>query len=189
MASTATAHSGNRSEDVIKYTTTAMWFHWIIAALVIGNLAVGSLHDVIPVLDQFMGIHQAIGLTVLVLAAGRLAWRMTHPAPPLPAPVALWERMSAYATHYTFYALLFIMPLTGWGLVSAGHKRPLTWFGLFDVPRLPISVDTSKLAHSAHGLFGWVMLGLVALHIAAALRHRFILHDHVLARMAPSLDK
>lgn len=177
------------SDAVGRYSTTAMWFHWTIAVLVLVNLAVGILHDPIPALRAWMPGHMAIGLTVLVLTAGRIAWRLTHPAPPLPPATKAWERVSAHATHWTLYLLLLAMPISGWTMVSGAPRHPLSWFGLFDVPFLPVTVQASEGAHQAHGVLGWVMLALVVLHVAAALRHRLILRDHVLARMAPALDR
>lgn len=189
MATAARRRDDARGDEVARYSTTAMWFHWTIAVLVIVNLAVGILHDPIPALRAWMPGHKAIGVTVLVLTAGRIAWRLTHPAPPLPPATKAWERVSAHATHWTLYVLLILMPLSGWTMVSAGTRRPLTWFGLFDIPYLPVSDAAGDIGATAHGILGWTMLTLVALHIAAALRHRLILRDHVLARMAPALDR
>lgn len=84
---------------------------------------------------------------------------------------------------------MLALPLTGWLMVSApptdGPARPLTWFGLFDIPRLPASAGAAGFGHEAHELLGWVMVALVVLHVAGALRHHLILRDNVLARMVP----
>ena len=177
-------------ERTDRYSTVAIWFHWTIALLVIVNLAVGILHDSIPALRAWMGAHKAIGITVLVLTLGRIAWRLSHPAPPLPADVPAAERGLAHATHFTFYALLLAMPLTGWLMVSGSAKRgPLNWFGLFDIPYLPVSKAAGGFGHSAHGVLGWLMLALVVLHVAAALRHHLILRNAVLTRMAPAIRR
>ncbi len=187
MASNAV--SAPHSQVVQRYSVTAMWFHWTIAALVIANLAIGLLHESVPALKSWMPTHKAIGLTVLALTAFRIAWRLTHPAPPLPPATHAWERVSAHATHWTLYALLILMPLSGWSMVSGGTRRPLTWFGLFDLPYLPVSDAAAGVAHSIHGILGWIMLALVGLHIAAAMRHWLVLRDHVFGRMAPLLDR
>ncbi len=177
-------------ERTDRYSTVAIWFHWTIAVLVILNIAVGLLHDPIPALGAFMGAHKAIGMTVLVLTLGRIIWRITHPAPPLPAEVPAAHKGLAHATHFAFYALLLAMPLTGWMMVSGTEtRRPFNWFGLFDLPYLPVSKAAGGFGHSAHGVLGWLMLALVVLHIAAALRHHLILRDAVLVRMAPALKR
>ena len=173
-----------------RYSTVAIWFHWTIALLVILNLAVGLLHDSVPALRAWMGAHQALGLAILALTAARIAWRLAHRPPPLPARTPGWERGLAHTTHAVLYLLMIAMPLTGWMMVSGGGKPGgVGIFGLFTVPYLPVSKATGHLGHSAHGVLGWVMLGLVVLHIGAALRHHLLLRDPVLTRMAPGLRR
>ena len=78
------------------------------------------------------------------------------------------------------------MPLTGWIFSSNPEKlRPFSWFGLADIPLLPVSSDFAAAAKESHELLGWTMAALVILHVAAALRHHFLLRDTVLARMLP----
>ncbi|MFS0773298.1 cytochrome b [Sphingomonas sp. 1P08PE] len=175
-----------RHEQTARYSAVAMWFHWTIATLVIANLVIGLFHDAIGL----MSAHKAIGLTVLALTAGRVAWRIAHRPPPLPVHTPGWERGLAHATHWTLYLLMIAMPVTGWLMVSGDEtRRPLTWFGLFDLPYLPVGTAAGDFGHDAHGLLGWLMLALVLLHVAAALRHRLILRDGILGRMAPALDR
>lgn len=173
-----------------RYSTVAILFHWTIAALIVFNLVIGIGHEAIPALRAWMGTHKAVGITVLALTAARIAWRLAHRPPALPANISAAERGIALATHWTLYALMVLMPLSGWAMVSGPDaKRPLSFFGLFDVPLLPIGAGASDAGHSAHGLLGWVMLALVALHVAAALRHHLILRDATLVRMAPMLGR
>ena len=173
-----------------RYSSVAIWFHWTIAVLVILNLAVGILHESVPALRAWMGAHKAIGITVLVLTAGRVAWRLAHRPPPLPAETKAWEKGLAHATHWTLYLLLIAMPLTGWMMVSGGTSpKPLSWFGLFPIPLLPVSKAAGGFGHDAHGVLGWLMLALVVLHVGAALRHHLLLRDSVLLRMAPILGR
>ena len=170
-----------------RYSTVAIWFHWAIAAMAILNLVIGLFHEsLLAGWKGSIGIHKAVGITVLVLTAGRILWRLAHRPPILPANVAGWERGVAHAAHWGLYALLFIMPLTGWAMSSGPKRYPLTWFGLFDIPYLPVSAGTAGFSHEAHEVLGFLMAGLVVIHVAAALRHHFILRDRVLARMLPS---
>jgi cytochrome b561 len=130
--------------------------------------------------------HKAIGITVLALTVLRVAWRLVHRPPPLPAFTPAWERGVAHATHWTLYVLLLVMPLSGWAMVSGPEgRRPLTWLGVADLPYLPVSGATAGAGHEAHELLGWLMLALVVLHVAAALRHHLILRDSILLRMLP----
>lgn len=169
-----------------RYSGVAIAFHWVIALFVIVNIAVGILHEPVPALGAWMPGHKAIGITVLFLTLGRLAWRLAHRPPPLPAETKAWERGVAHATHWTLYALLLAMPITGWLMVSGAEKRrPLTWFGAFDIPYLPVSRAAGGFGGDAHGVLGWLMLALVVLHVGAALRHHLILRDTVLLRMLP----
>lgn len=173
-----------------RYSSVAILFHWSIAALVIANLAIGLLHEnVLDGVGWAIPLHKSFGVTVLVLTLGRIGWRLTHRPPPLPASTPRWEKGAAHGVHWVLYALMLAMPLTGWMLSSGGRRYPISWFGLFDVPFLPVSRATGSIAHDAHGLLGWLMLALVALHAAAALRHHLVLRDRVLARMAPALDR
>lgn len=173
-----------------RYARGAIWLHWIIAALVAVNLAIGLLHD--SLLDGVAGaipLHQSIGLSVLVLTGARIAWRLTHRPPRLPADLPRFERAAARASHAAFYALLLALPLSGWAMGSAGREAryAMRWFGLFDVPHLPVAAHTAAIGDSAHTVLGYAMAALVVAHVAAALRHHFVLRNGVLARMVPGL--
>ncbi|WEK41984.1 MAG: cytochrome b [Candidatus Sphingomonas colombiensis] len=175
-----------RSMIDVRYSSVAIAFHWAIALLVIVNLIIGIGHDAVPALRAWMPAHKSIGITVLVLTLARLAWRLGHRSPPLPPRMAAWERSATYAAHWLFYGLLILLPLSGWMMVSSpDRKRPLDWFGLFDIPFLSVSRATAHLGGDAHGILGWSMLALVAIHVAAALRHQFLLRDNLIARMVP----
>ena len=163
-----------------RYTRTAAWLHWVMATLIIANLMIGLSGGAMGSIR----VHKAIGLTVLALAIVRLAWRLAHRAPPLPADVSPAERRLAATVHAILYGLMIAVPLAGWIMVSnASELRPLTWFGLFDLPYLrlaPTAYAPAKTIHSALGIaFGLLILG----HIAAALRHQFVKRDHLLGRM------
>jgi len=189
MATAAPLDPARRDGGLRRYSTVAMWFHWTIAALVIGNLAIGLLHDGVPVFRSLMGAHKAIGITVLVLTLGRVAWRLGHRPPPLPADVSAWQKGLSHAVHWSLYGLMLLMPLTGWIMVSGPEgRRPLNWFGLFDLPYLPASGAAAESAHGGHAVLGWVMLALVAMHVAAALYH-LARRDGVVWRMAPALER
>lgn len=173
-----------------RYSRGAIWFHWITAALVSVNLAIGLLHD--SLFDGVAGaipLHQSIGLSVLVLTLARIGWRLTHRPPRLSVILPAWERTAARMSHVAFYALLLALPLSGWAMGSAGREAryPTRWFGLFDVPHLPVSAHTAAFGDSAHAVLGYAMAALVVLHIAAALRHHFVLRNAVLGRMLPGV--
>jgi len=168
------------------YSRGAIAFHWVIAALVLFNLWLGLFHDSLPSEWKVMPVHKSIGITVLVLTLGRIAWRLTHRPPHLPELLPAWEKAVARSVHFILYALLLILPLTGWLLSSnPARPRPVNWFFLFEIPVLPATTAVAKASHEAHELLGYLMTALVLIHIAAALRHHFLLRDKVLSRMLP----
>lgn len=174
-----------------------MLFHWVIAALLICNIALGLYFADLPP-DAWKGElaqwHKSIGLTVLVLSVMRLAWRLTHSAPPLPDDMPRVLHLAARGTHYLFYFLIVAIPLTGWIMVSASASgRPTVFFHLFawphisflaDLPR-PQKVGLHEPLKSAHVVLAWTAIVLIPLHVAAALYHQFIRRDDLLLRMLP----
>lgn len=173
-----------------RYSRGAIAFHWVIAALVLFNLWLGLFHESLPRDWKVMPVHKSVGITILVLTLGRIAWRLTHRPPHLSESLPAWEKRLARGVHFLLYALLLILPLTGWLFSSNPAKpRPFSWFFLFDVPLLPATPAISSGAHEAHELLGYLMAALVALHIAAALRHHFLLRDNVLAGMIPWVSR
>lgn len=168
-----------------RYTRGAIAFHWTIAALIVCNLWLGLFHDDLPSDWKVMPVHKAVGISILALTIARIGWRLAHRAPPPPRDLPRWQQLVARATHYLLYFLMLAMPLTGWAMSSGPKPRPLTWFGLFDIPYLPVSKAGSGWSHDAHALLGWGLIALLALHVAAALYHHFLLRDNVLVRMAP----
>ncbi|WCT73827.1 cytochrome b [Sphingomonas naphthae] len=166
----------------LHYNRTARLLHWTIAALIIANLPLGFFRAALRDLFPAMMIHKSIGLAVLVLSLIRLVWRLTHPAPPLPAHMPAWEKAAAHGLHWILYAAMILLPLSGWVMSSAG-TRPLSFFELFPVPKLPVGEGAGEGAEAMHVALGYAMLALLAGHIGAALRHHFILRDNILTRM------
>ena len=167
------------------YTTTAVVLHWLIAALVLGQFAWGWLMQEIPKsppglrADAF-NLHKSIGLCLLPLVLFRLGWRLAHRPPPLPEMPA-WQTALAKVTHAALYAALIVMPLAGY-LGSAWSGYPVRWFGI----TLPAWAGSDPLLKEAmrttHAVTSWVLLALVALHLAGALHHA-LRGDGVAARM------
>jgi cytochrome b561 len=172
------------SED--RYTATAIALHWLIAVLLIADFAWGWWMQEIPktppgVRADAFNLHKSVGLTILLLMAVRLGWRARHPAPPLP-PMPLWQARAARWTHALLYATLIAMPVTGYlGSVYSGY--PVKFFGMA-LPawgsRQPALKDLFGVAHL---YTSWLLAGLVALHVAAALRHALADRDGLLGRM------
>ncbi len=183
------------------YTAVAITLHWLIALAIIVLLAAGLwMTDAIKQKEtrnfayQVYQWHKALGLTVLVLTFARLAWRLLNPPPPLPPGMSAFERFGAHVSHIAFYVLMVAIPLAGWAMVSTSSLGlPTIIFGLFEWPHIPILADLAdkKPAEAAfkltHKYLGFALMGLLALHIAAALKHHFVNRDDVLARMLPGV--
>jgi cytochrome b561 len=163
--------------------------HWVVVALVITQLILGPLAAALPLGMHKLAMlarHKSIGITILMLAIVRLLWRALSPAPQLPVTLAPYERKLARFTHAALYALLFILPLSGW-IMSSARNFAVSWFGLFQLPDL-VSPDRHlyEFMVRAHLTLAWVLGIIAALHALAALRHHFILKDDVLRRMLPA---
>ena len=171
-----------------RYTPAAVAFHWIVAALIIANLALGLYTVDLPLSPQklrYFSFHKWIGVTVFAVAAARLLWRLRHAAPALPDSVPSWERRAAHATHALLYLLFFAAPLTGW-LFSSASGFQTVYLGVLPIPDLlskdKALADALRLAHKS---INYTMAAVIVLHIAAALKHHFVDKDEVLRRMLP----
>lgn len=175
-----------------RYNKVAVFLHWAIALLIIGMIAVGLTMGDYPIKYKFLAynLHKSFGITILALSLFRLYWRLTHRAPALPPHMPAWEKLAAHVSHWGFYFLIIAMPLSGWIMVSADAKFPTVFFTLFELPQfpLPAAYDTTY----THDMFEWLhywlaigTLGLLVLHVGAALKHHFINRDTVLRRMLP----
>ena len=177
----ATIASG---EQLVRYNTVARTFHAVIAAMVIFNLLTGIFGEAIEDIWQPFPAHKATGILILLLSLGRLAWRFTWTMPDWPSTMGNLQRTVARLTHGVLYALMLSVRLTGWIFSSAG-KYPLTIYGLFDWPKLAVTKGSAlaEAAHEGHEVLGFLMAGLVVLHVAAALHHHFVVKDNILRRM------
>lgn len=183
----------NSSAAPGRYTAVAVALHWLVALLVIGNVVGGWLagwlgNDADPAQKaaslSIITLHKSVGLTILALTLVRLGWRLANPPPPLPAYMTVFERRAAIAVHLGFYLLLLVLPLTGWAMVSSRPSAAaLSWFGLIGVPDLSVPAQLLGLLRDSHHRLGWVLTGLVLLHVGAALKHRILDRDNILARM------
>lgn len=170
----------------IRYTLPARLLHWLTAIGIIAAFGLALSFDdmkLSPAKITLINYHKWIGITVLGLVAVRLLWRLTHPAPRLPASMPKWETTIAHATHTILYCLMFAVPLGGW-LYSSAKGYPVVWLGLVRLPDLiGKNPALAELLKDLHGTGGWAMILLALLHAAAALKHHFISRDDILKRM------
>lgn len=174
--------------DAQRYGALAQGLHWVIAALVVGMFLVGWYMEGLPLSPdkiKIYNLHKSFGVMILALMTLRLIWRLISPAPPLPANMPGHERAAATASHALLYLLILTQPMVGI-LHSNAANFPVVVFGLFTLPALTGPSEALKNAlGAAHFWIAWAILGLVCLHVSAALRHHFLLKDDILRRMLP----
>lgn len=175
-----------------RYSTVSLILHWLLAALILAQVLLITAYEATegPLARQFVEIHKASGMLILVLTLVRIGWRIANPALPLPDTMKRWEKLLARATHILFYVLLIALPLTGWAAVSA-RGGELSWFGLFDWPLLPIGGGREgyRSLIDIHGVIVKGLYVLIALHVLGALKHQFVDRDNVLHRMIPLIPR
>jgi len=182
-----------------RYGLLAIGFHWTVAVIFLGNLGLGAymsgleLSD--PSLFPLYQLHKSFGISIFLLVILRLTWRLIDAAPAMPSDTARWEKVAAKLTHTGLYAILVAMPLTGWIVVSASpFNIPTRIVDVFTVPHIGLFVTSPDkdlwlgFGEVAHWLLAWSAAAAVFLHVAAALRHHFLLKDNVLRAMLPGPD-
>lgn len=183
-----------------RYDGVAIFLHWLIAAAIIVNIALGLYFGDLPRSDpnKFLLVqtHKSIGFTVLVLSLVRLGWRLSHPVPALPDDMHPLLQLAARTTHVLLYVLMIAIPFTGWALVSSSPLGlPSLYFGWFPWPDLPILGELPRamkkpLSHDfgeVHVLLAWSMIALIPVHVIGALYHQFVRRDDVMSHMVPGL--
>jgi cytochrome b561 len=179
-----------------RYGTVAILLHWLIALLIVANVVLGLRSSALDGLARFelLQVHKSIGISILLFSLFRLAWRLTHRPPPYPADLGRATRAAAATVHWLFYALMIALPVTGWLLVSASPTNiPTLLFGTIPWPHLPgvhdlpiaSRVALTDTAATGHVALTYIAYLLVALHVAAALKHHFVERNGELGRMLP----
>ena len=170
------------------YNSVAKALHWIVAGCVLAAIPLGLAMVNVgpgPLQNTLYDLHRSFGALILGLMAVRLAWRLIRRPPPRNIPMPVWQTRLAATVHGSLYVMLLAMPLLGWAGTSA-FPATITVFGLFDLPPL-IGPDRelSETLLDIHATAAFVLVGLVCLHIGAAMYHHFVRKDDVLRRMLP----
>ena len=136
--------------------------------------------------DRFFyrSIHADIGYVVLLLLVLRIVWRIFNPSPALFNGMPRWERIAAWVNHVALYLVTFVVAMLGWAHSGARTPDYSSLFGWFHVPQFTSPDKAAARAYEDnHILCAYILAGLVALHILAALYHHFYKRDRVLMRM------
>ena len=170
-----------------RYTPTARALHWLVAVFVFAQLALGFWMLQIPntppgLQAKWFNLHKSIGLTLGVIILIRLAWRLTHPVPPLPETIPAWQRTTAKIVHVTLYVCMVVIPLSGF-LGSSFTRYPIRYFG-YALPRWAAESPALKeLCSQVHFTAVVVFMALIAIHVGKVLKHLFVDRDGIFQRM------
>ena len=171
-----------------RWGAAAQFLHWLIVVLIITQVILALTASSMPLGMAKLATlarHKSVGITILMLAIVRLAWRLMNPAPDLPPTLKPCERFLAHFTHVVLYFLIFAMPLSGW-IMSSARGFPVSWFNRFQLPDLVAkSRPLYEAMQETHETLAWTLAAVATLHLLAALKHHFVLKDTVLRRMLP----
>jgi cytochrome b561 len=183
------ARPADRSVPPQRWSRPTIALHWLSAALILVLLGLGwfMVHGDIDAATKFdlYQLHKSLGFLSLAVLLLRLGARFAQASPPLPAGMPHWEQRLAGLTHLTFYVLLLVAALSGWLLVSAAIVAiPTRFFDTFVIPNLG-GADAALQANMTfvHFVASRLLMALVALHVAAALKHHYFDRDDILTRM------
>jgi cytochrome b561 len=171
----------------LRYTAPAIALHWLLALMILVSLGVGLYMTSLPLSPTRLKLynwHKWAGVTILLLSAARLLWRLSH-RPPADPPMPPWQQRAAHAAHRLLYGLFFAVPLAGWAYSSAAGF-PIVWFGVLPLPDLVWpDRELATLIKPLHKWLAYALAATVLLHVVAALKHQFVDRDGLLQRMLP----
>lgn len=172
------------------FNLPARLLHWTMAAMILVMLFVGiGMVSSISVRPVLVDLHRPLGIAILLLACARLFNRLRHPPPALPADLPRWQAFAAHASHWLLYALMFAMPLVGWGMLSAGAYPVVMWSGVSLPPIAPHDPVVYAVLRTAHTWLALLLFATVLMHLAAALYHAWVRRDGVFPAMARGEDR
>jgi cytochrome b561 len=170
------------------YPATSKLLHWLVAICVLTTVPVAIAMTNVekgPTQDLLYNFHKSLGVLILLLMTLRLINRLAVGAP-IPEPgIEPWQTTVSSIVHTALYVLLFAMPIVGY-VANSAYGAPTPFFGLFNLPAAVGQNEAlAKQLFAIHRWVGWLVVGIVLLHVGAALYHYFARHDTVLQRMLP----
>jgi cytochrome b561 len=169
-----------------QFTAFSRLLHWTMAAMVLTMLCIGvAMVASLPNYHALVSIHRPLGIAILLLVVVRFVNRLLHPPPPFPATMSRAERLAATASEFTMYGLMFVLPLVGWGMLSAAHY-PIVLYGSLHLPAiLPPNAPLSAALREGHTILAYFFFMMFIAHVGAVLFHTLIVRDGLFKRMAP----
>lgn len=169
----------------VRYANLAVAIHWASAALILTQIYLGFAFGAFPrgsaERAELFTWHKTVGVVILLLALTRLAVRLIDAPPPYPEDFPKWERRVAVWSHRLLYFFMIALPLTGLAAVSKRAVGGMTelaggsWFPVVPFPALG----------GAHEWLAYGMIGLLVIHVLAALKNQFVTGGPVAGRMPP----
>ena len=167
------------------FNLLARVLHWSMAVAILAMLFVGAAMVVsLRYRELLLDLHRPLGLAILLLAIVRLANRLRHPPPPLPADLPRIQALAATASHWLLYGLMLAMPVIGWAMLSAGAYPVELFSGVHLPPILPHSPGLYGFLRPLHGVLAYVLFFTILAHLGAALYHAWIRRDGVFEQMS-----
>lgn len=182
-----TSHDPMR-EDA-RFSRGTMALHWLMATLILLLYALGwymvGIERQTPARGLFFNIHKSFGLLAMLAIALFCIWRWRREAPPYPASMSRWERRAAALVHALTYVLLVVVPLAGY-MEANFNEWGIAFFGLLHLPPWgPDNAHWRQLLNTVHVYSANLFAVVIAVHVAAALKHALWDRDRVLQRMLP----
>ena len=174
----------------VRFAAASRLLHWLMAPMIIAMLfiGVGMAASVSRRYDLLVSIHRPLGIAIMVLCVARIVNRLINPPPDLPDTVPSLQRFAAKASHILLYALMLVMPLVGWGMLSAA-RYPIVLYGAVQLPPiLPHDLTLYAWLRDLHTGLAYLLFATFLAHFGAALYHGLIRRDGVFGSMA-SLDQ
>lgn len=159
-----------------RYGLISKTLHWLLAIMILSMIGLGvymtDLAKTDPLRPQLFGLHKAIGVTILMLVFVRIGWLFVSAPPPPPKALQRFEIVLAKAVIGMLYLLMLCIPIVGY-LMSNAFGKPISYFGLFELPALiGKNPELGEALETAHMVLGYIIVAMVALHAAGAIKHR-----------------
>jgi cytochrome b561 len=169
-----------------QFTVLMRILHWLMAAMVLAMLGIGvAMVASIGNYHRLVSIHRPLGIAILVLVVIRFVNRQFSTLPPFPASMSSQERVAAHASEVLLYTLLFVLPLIGWGMLSAA-RFPIILYGPLHLPPiLPHSLMFYTFLRRTHTVLAYLLFLAFIGHFGAILFHTLVVRDGLFNRMAP----
>ncbi|WP_445178918.1 cytochrome b [Pseudomonas sp. McL0111] len=173
------------------FALAARLLHWLMALMIIAMLFIGAgmVTSISERHEWLIHLHKPLGIAILALVIVRLLVRFSTRQPPLPSDLPGWQVMAAKASHVLLYALMLVLPLLGWAMISAAGDPVMLGNSLQLPSILPADAQVFAILRKAHGYLAYLLFLTVLLHLAAALFHGWVRRDEVLDSMLRGRDR